>query len=164
MFCRFRPQKKRFRGKSCQAYSFKIKKNVQDIKGVEVLRLQYCYLKILNFWNFDAKNKKHFFIYLPKNQKGFRFAKHGIYMIALTNFFSHTKFQIDISFLAKLQRKNCKKLITSNFETQFLAILDHVAQNKDHHQTRRDELHRFDTHFMKKYQLLKLTFFDLILT
>ena len=54
--------------------------------------------------------------------------------------------------------------MTSNFQTQFLAILDHVAQNKDHHWTRRDELHRFDTQFMQKYQLKNLTFFDLTLT
>ena len=70
MFCRFRP-KKGFTGKVVRPTALKIQKNVQDIKGVELLGLHNCYLEILNFLNFDAQKLKKNEIYLPKIQKVF---------------------------------------------------------------------------------------------
>ena len=45
--------KKGFAARAVRPTALKIQKNVQDIKGVELLELQNCYLEIFNFWNFD---------------------------------------------------------------------------------------------------------------
>ena len=44
--------KKGFAGRAVRPTALKIQKNVQDIKGVELLGLQNCYLKILDFLEF----------------------------------------------------------------------------------------------------------------
>ena len=80
------------------------------------------------------------------------FEKNGIFVIVPMAFYSHTEFEIDTSFFGQVIAKNCSKLMTSNFQTQFLAILDVVAQNKDRHWPPRDELNRINIHFMQNYQ------------
>ena len=77
------------------------------------------------------KIKKNIF---AKNPIFFDLLKNGIYVIGPSNFYSHTKFWIDTSFFGQvIAKKKTSKLMTSNFQTQFLAIIDHVAQNKGHH-------------------------------
>ena len=50
--------KKGFAGRAVRPTALKIQKNVQDIKGVELLGLQNCHLEILDFWNFDPYKLK----------------------------------------------------------------------------------------------------------
>ena len=45
--------KKDFAGRAVRPTALKIQKNVKDINGVELIGLQHCYLKTLDFWNFD---------------------------------------------------------------------------------------------------------------
>ena len=54
----FSAKKKGFAGRAVRPTALKIQKNVQDIKGVKLLGVQNCYLKIVNFWNSTPQNKK----------------------------------------------------------------------------------------------------------
>ena len=57
----FSDKKKGFAGRAVRPTALKIQKNTQDIKDVEILRLQNCNLKILNFVEFrPPKIKKTF--------------------------------------------------------------------------------------------------------
>ena len=72
-------------------------------------------------------------MYLPKNPKSFSICeKNGIYVIAISNFYSSTKFEID-TFFGQVIRKKLFKIDDVKFSNSILAILDHLAQNKDHH-------------------------------
>ena len=94
---------KRFRGRSCQAYSFRDTDKCFRRKRCRIkkaTKLPSRIFKIFGFWppknifflNITAKNLKCLF---------FNF-ENGIYVIVLIAFYSHTKFEINTSFLAKL--------------------------------------------------------------
>ena len=67
-FCHFRP-KKRFRGRSCQAYSFRDTKNTLDVNDVESKGLQNCLLEFLKFLDFDTQKLKKMNITFKKSFK-----------------------------------------------------------------------------------------------
>ena len=48
--------------------------------------------------------------------------------------------------------------IDAKYSNSIFAVVDHVQHNEDHHWIPRDELHRIDTFYMRKYQLKNLTF------
>ena len=148
---------KRFCGKSSHAYSFEDRENIQ-IKTCKISRTTRSLSRIFRFlYILPSQNKKWFLKILPLNTRSFLTKKsNAIYMPHLS---------LVPLFLAKLwQKKKLLKIDDVKNSNSIFVIIDQVEQNLYHHWIPRDELHRVDTLFMHKYQLINLTFFDLTST
>ena len=164
-FCHIRPKKKGFAGGAVRPTALEIQKNVSDIKDVKSKGLQNCYLGFLKFLDFNPQKIRKIFFNITAKKSNFLISKKrnkcdSPYRLL----FTYRIWDRYLFFGQVMAKKKLQNWWQSNFQTQFSAILDVVAQNKDHHWTPRDKLNRINTHFMQNYQLWNLTFFYLTLT